>query len=70
MKTTIGVSGMSSQQGVASVTEELYGLEGVEDVEVELQDDGRPSPVTITSNRELAPLEIEVKVADAGYVVI
>lgn len=70
MKTTIGVSGMRSQEGVAAVTEELHRLDGVEEVEIELQDDGRPSPVTITSSRELAPLEIEATIADAGYVVV
>lgn len=69
MEITIGVTGMTCEHCVKAVTEELMGIEDVQNVEVELRE-GLPSPVTITSTRELAPLEIESAVDEAGYVVV
>lgn len=66
---TIGVTGMTCDHCVKAVTEEIMGIEDVQNVEVELRE-GLPSPVTITSTRELAPLEIESAVDEAGYVVV
>ncbi|GGG47758.1 hypothetical protein GCM10011374_07700 [Kocuria dechangensis] len=66
MKTTVNVSGMTCGHCVASVTEELTELEGVESVDVELVAGG-VSPVTVTSSRELGEQEIAEAVEEAGY---
>ena len=69
ISTTIGISGMHCGHCVASVTEELQGLEGVQDVAVELNKDGI-SVATITSAAELDPEEISEAIAEAGYAVV
>jgi copper chaperone CopZ len=66
VKTTVNVSGMTCGHCVASVTEELTELEGVESVDVELVAGG-VSPVTVTSSRELGEQEIAGAVEEAGY---
>lgn len=66
MKTTVNVSGMTCGHCVASVTEELTELEGVESVDVALVAGG-VSPVTVTSSRELSDQEIAGAVEEAGY---
>lgn len=57
------VTGMTCGHCVASVTEELEEIDGVEQVEVTLED-GR---VEVTSGRELTRDEVEAAVAEAGY---
>lgn len=69
MEITVGVTGMTCEHCVNAVQEELMKVEDVQNVEVELRE-GLPSPVIITSSRELAPLEIESAVDEAGYVVV
>ena len=69
MKTTVNVSGMTCGHCVASVTEELTELEGVESVDVALVAGG-VSPVTVTSSRELSDQEIAGAVEEAGYSVV
>lgn len=69
MNTFVNISGMTCGHCVASVTEELKELEGVEDVQVELNKDGI-STASITSRRELSDTEISEAVAEAGYLVV
>ncbi|KQP65817.1 MULTISPECIES: heavy-metal-associated domain-containing protein [unclassified Nocardioides] len=57
------VTGMTCGHCVASVTEELEEIDGVEQVEVTLEG-GR---VEVTSGRELTRDEVEAAVAEAGY---
>lgn len=61
--TTWTVTGMTCHHCVASVSEELTELDGVESVEVQL-DSGE---VTVTSGRPLDRAEVEAAVAEAGY---
>lgn len=69
VSTTIEVSGMTCGHCVFSVTEELEALDGVENVDVDLNAGGI-STVTIGSARELSPAEIGEAVAEAGYLVV
>ncbi|GAA2007758.1 heavy-metal-associated domain-containing protein [Nocardioides kribbensis] len=57
------VTGMTCGHCVASVTEELEEIDGVEQVEVTLEG----GHVEVTSGRELTRDEVEVAVAEAGY---
>ncbi|ALV46833.1 Copper chaperone CopZ [Arthrobacter alpinus] len=66
---TVNVSGMTCGHCVSSVTEELTGLKGVQDVAIDLNAGGI-SEVTITSSLTLDPAEIGEAVAEAGYVVV
>ncbi|MEO5316794.1 heavy-metal-associated domain-containing protein [Pseudarthrobacter sp. CC12] len=67
--TTINISGMHCGHCVASVTEELQELEGVESVDVALNQDG-VSVATITSGAELDPERVDAAIAEAGYAVV
>jgi copper chaperone CopZ len=58
------VTGMTCGHCVASVTEEVSGLAGVEDVQVDLES-GR---VVVTSAAELDPADMAAAVEEAGYV--
>lgn len=69
VSTTIEVSGMTCGHCVSSVTEELEALDGVENVDVDLNAGGI-STVTISSARQLSPAEIGEAVAEAGYLVV
>ena len=60
---TYVVSGMSCEHCVRSVTEEVSEIDGVNDVEVDL-DSGR---VTVTSETELSTQDVRNAVAEAGY---
>ncbi len=57
------VAGMTCEHCVASVTEELEELDGVQDVEVTL-DGGR---VVVTSESPLERERVEAAVTEAGY---
>ncbi len=61
--TTYTVSGMTCQHCVASVTEEVQEIPGVEDVKVEL-DSGA---VTVTSEEPLQQESVRAAVEEAGY---
>ena len=61
--TQITVTGMTCEHCVASVSEELSELEGV-DVVLETGE------VTITSGAPLDPADVEAAVAEAGYAVV
>lgn len=69
MNTIVNISGMTCGHCVASVTEELQEIDGVENVEVDLNKSGA-STTTITSNKELSHSEISEAVAEAGYLVV
>ena len=60
------VQGMTCGHCVASVTEELTELSGVESVDVELET-GR---VTVTSSTELQRADVEAAVTEAGYALV
>ena len=64
--TTVTVSGMTCQHCVASVTEELQEVDGVQDVQVDLAAGG-DSPVTITSEGDLDDAAVRSAVEEAGY---
>ena len=63
--TTITVTGMTCEHCVASVTEEISELAGVEDVAVALE----TGEVTITSAEPLDPAAVSGAVEEAGYAV-
>lgn len=67
--TTLNISGMTCGHCVASVTEELKAINGVDDVQVDLNAGGI-STATVTSSRSLAPAELGEAVAEAGYLVV
>lgn len=69
METTLNISGMTCGHCVASVTEELEALDGVEHVTVDL-DAGGVSTAVVTSSRPLTPVELGEAVAEAGYLVV
>ena len=57
------VTGMTCGHCVASVTEEISELDGVEDVAVALD----TGTVTVTSSRPLDRAEVRAAVEEAGY---
>ena len=61
--TQVTVTGMTCEHCVASVTEELSELPGVQDVDVVLA----TGAVTITSDAPLDPADVESAVTEAGY---
>lgn len=67
--TTVNISGMTCGHCVASVTEELESLEGIEDISIELKKDGI-SVATIISEAKLDRAGIGEAVAEAGYLVV
>lgn len=67
--TTLNISGMTCGHCVASVTEELKAINGVDDVRVDLNAGGI-SAATVTSSRTVAPAELSEAVAEAGYLVV
>lgn len=69
MNTIVNISGMTCGHCVASVTEELKEIDGVENVEVDLNKSGI-STTTITSSKKLSDAEIGEAVAEAGYLVV
>jgi copper chaperone len=60
------VEGMTCSHCVASVTEELSGIAGVEDVTVDLRVGGA-SVVTVASAAPLAEDQVRAAVEEAGY---
>lgn len=60
------VQGMTCGHCVASVTEELTELPGVESVDVELET-GR---VRVTSSTEVQRADVEAAVTEAGYTLV
>jgi copper chaperone len=64
--TTITVSGMTCGHCVSAVKEELGRLDGVAEVDVQLE----TGEVTITSDGELDPGAVTAAVDEAGYEVV
>ena len=64
--TRVTVTGMTCGHCVASVSEEIGELVGVEDVDVVLE----TGEVTITRGAPLDPADIEAAVAEAGYALV
>ena len=60
------VEGMTCSHCVASVTEELSALDGVQSVGVELNAGG-VSTVTVSSTRALDPEHVRAAIGEAGY---
>ena len=69
ISTIVHVSGMTCGHCVSAVSEELESLDGVEEIDIDLNAGGL-SKVTITSTQELSPSEIGEAVAEAGYLVV
>jgi copper ion binding protein len=61
--TTWSVTGMTCGHCVASVTEEIGEVDGVQDVAVVLD----TGTVTVTSTRPLARADVQAAVEEAGY---
>jgi copper chaperone len=61
--TTWSVAGMTCAHCVASVTEEIGELDGVQDVSVVLD----TGAVTVTSTRPLDRVDVRAAVEEAGY---
>jgi copper chaperone CopZ len=66
--TTFSVDGMTCGNCVKHVTEELTGLAGVQDVQIQLVAGGS-SPVTVVSEAPLDDAAIAAAVEEAGYAV-
>jgi copper chaperone CopZ len=66
--TTFSVDGMTCGHCVNHVTEELTGLAGVQDVQIQLVAGGS-SPVTVVSEAPLDDAAIAAAVEEAGYAV-
>jgi copper chaperone len=60
------VAGMTCEHCVASVTEELSALDGVQAVAVDLKP-GAASTVVVNASRALSGAEVRAAVEDAGY---
>lgn len=60
------VAGMTCEHCVASITEELSALDGVEAVSVDLKP-GAASTVVVNASRALSGAEVRAAVEDAGY---
>ena len=63
---TYTVTGMTCGHCVSSVTEEVSGLAGVQDVQVDLES-GR---VTVTADAPVGVDEVRAAVEEAGYVLV
>ncbi|WP_251152067.1 heavy-metal-associated domain-containing protein [Cellulosimicrobium sp. Marseille-Q4280] len=66
--TTLGVTGMTCSHCVASVTEEVEKVAGVENVSIELHDGGT-SEVSVFSDEPLDEKALRDAVDEAGYAV-
>lgn len=64
--TELSVTGMTCHHCVASVTEELTALDGVENVSIDLVVGGA-STVTVQSAAPLEPAAIDAAITEAGY---
>ncbi len=64
--TTVGVTGMTCEHCVASVTEEISAYAGVTNVAVALEPGG-VSQVTVTSLEPIDPANLDAAIRDAGY---
>ncbi len=60
------VSGMTCGHCVASVSEEITEIDGVEDVAVELES----GTVTVTSAAPLERADVDAAVTEAGYALV
>ncbi|MGJ9403663.1 heavy-metal-associated domain-containing protein [Arthrobacter sp. KK5.5] len=66
---TISIDGMTCGHCVASVTEEIQSIAGVQDVQVELVAGG-VSTATVTSATDVSEATLSEAVAEAGYTVV
>lgn len=66
MQNTYRVEGMTCGHCVSAVREEISVLDGVSDVDVNLETGG----VVVTSNTELDPQAVADAVDEAGYVLV
>ncbi|WP_309081525.1 heavy-metal-associated domain-containing protein [Zhihengliuella sp.] len=66
---TVDIAGMTCGHCVASVTEEIESIAGVESVDIDLNAGG-VSTARITSARELTEAQVGEAVAEAGYTLV
>ena len=69
VSTELSVTGMTCQHCVASVTEELSELDGVESVHIDLVVGGE-STVTVESVATLDGAAVEAAIDEAGYTLV
>ncbi|WP_372697632.1 MULTISPECIES: heavy-metal-associated domain-containing protein [unclassified Arthrobacter] len=67
--TTISIDGMTCGHCVASVTEEITGIDGVSKVDVDLNAGGI-STATVESAGPISEATLSEAVAEAGYTVV
>jgi len=67
--TQLAVTGMTCSHCVASVTEELSALDGVENVSIDLVVGGE-SVVTVASDAPLVDHQLEAAITEAGYALV
>ena len=67
--TTFGITGMTCGHCVASVTDALQGVDGVDSVEITLVPQ-RVSQATITTARDVPGAQFEASVRGEGYEVV
>jgi len=69
VNTQLAVTGMTCSHCVASVTEELSALNGVENVSIDLIVGGE-SVVTVESDAPLGENELQAAITEAGYTLV
>lgn len=69
VKTHLAIDGMTCGHCVASVTEELSSVAGIQSVDVRLNAGGT-SQVTVTSTAELDPTAVLAAIDEAGYTLV
>ncbi|HLS04068.1 MAG TPA: heavy-metal-associated domain-containing protein [Actinomycetales bacterium] len=68
--TKLTVAGMTCQNCVNHVTEELNEIPGVTAIDIELGEDGGPSTVRVISEDRIADDVLEAAIDEAGYEVV
>jgi len=68
--TKVSVAGMTCQNCVNHVTEEINEIPGVVNIDIELGEEGNPSTVRITSEDRIEDDVLEAAIDEAGYEVV
>lgn len=68
--TKLEVTGMTCQNCVNHVTEELNEIPGIVSIDIELGEEGAPSSVRVTSEDRIADDVLEAAIDEAGYEVL
>lgn len=68
--TKISVAGMTCQNCVNHVTEELNEIPGITNIDIQLGEEDEPSVVRVTSEDRIADDVLEAAIDEAGYEVV